>query len=317
MKIFVVKGFLLTISIFFCFNLAAQTTYFIKEDGSGNGLSWKEAAGDLASMLKKARKGDQLWVAKGVYFPTKGKDRNKSFIIKEGVSVLGGFEGYEVKISQRNSKKNPTILSGAIGEKTALDNSFTIVKISESSENTILDGFIIENGNADGIGSTANLVRCGGGLFVDGHFSSAKPTIENCIFRNNFAYEGGAVYNNGRQGEVAPYFKNCTFINNGAKLDGGAVYTDARKNGVAQPIFSNCIFEKNVANYGGALYNYGGDGICKPIIDKCKITSNKAFIRGGAIMNTEIEESDLEKLENSHIEKNESGVDDSMVCFMN
>ncbi len=311
------KEFLICVSTFFCCSILAQTTYFVKEGGTGSGQSWHDASGELSDILKNAKAGDQIWVAKGIYFPTIGNDRTKSFVIKDGVSVLGGFSGKENNADDRKIENNATILSGAIGEKTNSDNSYSIVQISKASHKTVLDGFIIEDGNADGVGGTGDKVRCGGGLFTDGLFSESVPTIKNCVFRQNMAFDGGAVYNNGRHGEASPTFENCRFENNGARLDGGAVYNDARKNGNSRPVFVSCKFVKNEANYGGAMYNYGGNGICNPTIKKCQITKNKAFIRGGAIMNSEMEENKFEKLEDSRIEGNisESGV--NVICFMN
>ena len=311
------KELLICICTFFCCSILAQTTYFVKENGTGNGQSWHDASGELSEILKKAKPGDQVWVAKGIYFPTIGNDRTKSFLIKDGVIVLGGFSGKENKAEGRKIGNNATILSGAIGEETILDNSYSVVQISKASNKTVLDGFIIENGNADGVGGTGNKVRCGGGLFTDGLFSKSVPTIKNCVFRQNMAFDGGAVYNNGRHGEASPIFENCRFENNGARLDGGAVYNDARKKGNSKPVFISCKFEGNEANYGGAMYNYGGNGICNPTIKKCQITKNKAFIRGGAIMNSEMEEGKFEKLEDSRIEGNISGAGENVICFMN
>ncbi|OEZ33464.1 hypothetical protein AS144_02775 [Francisella endosymbiont of Amblyomma maculatum] len=37
-----------------------------------------------------AKSSDQIWIANVTYYPTKGNDRDKSFIILEKVSLLGG-----------------------------------------------------------------------------------------------------------------------------------------------------------------------------------------------------------------------------------
>ena len=48
----------------------------------------------------------------------------------------------------------------------------------------------------------------------------------------------------------------------------------------------NCIFSENVADHGGAIYNYAAGGPeYVPIITNCTFWKNHAFINGGAIMN--------------------------------
>lgn len=53
----------------------------------------------------------QIWVAHGTYDP--GRLADTSFVIPAGVSVYGGFAGYETIRDQRNPKKYQTILTGA------------------------------------------------------------------------------------------------------------------------------------------------------------------------------------------------------------
>ena len=96
--------------------------YYVKTDGTGNGDSWQEAAGDLDEMMEKASSGDEIWIAKGVYKPTRlikaSKKNSRAFVLKDGVSLYGGFAGNESSIAQREkgwqaySFTNETVLSG-------------------------------------------------------------------------------------------------------------------------------------------------------------------------------------------------------------
>lgn len=276
---------------FTVFSLHANTI-FVKQDGKGAGSSWADATGDLNSALFIAQPGDQIWVAKGSYYPTNQNDRKISFSIPSGVKVYGGFVGNETSASQRSFKSQKTILSGNIGSKTDnSDNSYTVVYIKNADQNTVLDGFTISDGAADGAGPSADKDRCGAGIYIDGsgENNSSNPTIQNCIFQNNFARDGGAAYVNGRAGTCNPAFIDCEFHNNRVDLDGGAIFNDGRHNGNANSLFKRCSFSNNKANYGGALCNYGGKGQCNPVIMNCVFRNNEAFLRGGAIFNMDVE----------------------------
>jgi hypothetical protein len=268
------------------------TTYFVKQGGTGAGSSWGDASGDLTAVLFMAQTGDQVLVAKGTYYPTTQKDRSISFAIPSGVKVYGGLNGTETSVGQRGAKDQKSILSGNIGSKTDhSDNSYTVVLIQNANQSTLLDGFIISDGNADGVGPSADKDRCGGGVYIDGSGvgNESSPTIQNCVFQNNFGRDGGAAYVNGRGGISNPTFINCEFQNNKVDLDGGAMFNDGRHRGTANPVLQNCTFTSNHANYGGALCNYGGKGQCNPIIKGCVFRNNEALLRGGAIFNMDVE----------------------------
>ena len=273
------------------FNLNANTI-FVKQGGSGNGSTWTDATGDLTAALFIAKPGDEVWVAQGTYYPTNQKDRTITFTIPAGVKVFGGFSGQETSIQQRNYKANKTVLSGNIGSKSAFaDNSYTVVYISKADESTTLDGFIIADGTADGTGPTGDMERCGAGIYIDGSGKSghSSPTIENCIFQNNYARDGAAAYVNGKGGRCNPTFNNCEFNSNKVDLDGGAVFNDGRHGGEASPSFQNCVFNGNQGNYGGAICNYGGKGVSSPKLQNCVFRNNEAYLRGGAIFNMDVE----------------------------
>ena len=85
-------------------------------------------------------------------------NRNFSFHLVNNVGIYGGFAGYERNVSERNLTFNPTILSGDIGiSNDATDNSLNIITSINDSANTILDGFIIEDGNSDRLFPTGDL----------------------------------------------------------------------------------------------------------------------------------------------------------------
>ena len=106
----------------------AKTIYVnAAKAGGGNGASWGTAFKYLQDALRASRPGDQVFLAKGTYYPddfyfANGQniyfgDRELSFVLNK-VNLYGGFAGNETQLSQRNPLGNPTILSGEIWEVT-------------------------------------------------------------------------------------------------------------------------------------------------------------------------------------------------------
>lgn len=294
---------------------------YVKPNGNGNGSSWTQAKGDLRQAISNAAKGSQIWVSSGTYSPTNctncaDADRRLSFEITDSIAVFGGFLGNETSVNQRNWKANPTILSGNIDRDTTLkNNSFNVVYTRNVTKSTVLDGFIISDGNANDTLAAGERTTSGGGWYNDarleGYFSN--PSVRNCIFRNNHAkafgaavmnnasfggtcesifqnceftdnisgQEGGAVRNMGTFfGHCNTQFIFCQFKNNHAAAAGGAVFNDG-VNGICNPVFQNCRFVKNTTDtYGGGMYNIGKSGNCSPTISNCLFWANKAFSAG-------------------------------------
>ena len=234
---------------------------YVKPNGEGDGTSWADAM-NLNAALEVAFKNDSIWVASGTYLPTTTTDRNESFVLKEGVVLLGGFKGDETSADERNGYLNKTILSGDIGETdNSTDNSYHVVKIvgdelSPISNKTVLDGFYIEKGYSPY--SNYN----GAGLYLD----FASPIIRNVWFRGNYtAGRGGAVY---AYHNCKAVFGNVIFENNVSDIYGGAVYNSYQ----SELSFYNCSWFGNRAeDIGGSVYgdcnivnsiswgNYSGD----------------------------------------------------------
>ena len=140
---------------------------------SGNCDSWANAC-TLVFALGKVTSGDQIWVKAGTHKPH-SNDRTKSFTLKNGVAVYGGFAGTEIALNQRNISANLTILSGDINAPNVhTDNSYHVVVASGTGTSAKLDGVRIIRGRANGGGTNSS----GGGLYND----SGSPTIRNVTF---------------------------------------------------------------------------------------------------------------------------------------
>ncbi|MEA5537307.1 cadherin domain-containing protein [Crocosphaera sp. XPORK-15E] len=248
---------------------AAIRTIFVRANagGTNNGTSWVDAFTDLQGALAAAKSGDTIWVAGGTYKPTTGTDRTATFTLKNHVEIYGGFAGSETSLSQRNVATNATILSGDIGTvNTASDNVYHVVTGSNTSNTTILDGFTISGGNANGAGTNQNV---GGGIFI----SDGSPILKNLIFENNNATNGGGLYN---VSGANPLLTNITFRNNTA-TNGGAIFNTSSNSTLTDVTFTN----NTVTSDGGAIYNASSTST----LTNATFTSNTAS-SGGAILNT-------------------------------
>jgi hypothetical protein len=290
--------------------LGHSKIWFVAQGMDGDGSSWSNAQGNLNSILALAETGDQVWVKFGTYTPTQSKDRSISFIIPSGVSLYGGFEGTEDQVDQRDLSVYQTILSGNIGDEAVYtDNSYSVILTVNAESSTILDGFIIANGYADGTGLPGTPQRAGAGWYnqgIDG--GSSNPTIVNCIFQNNFALEGGGLYNNATDGRCNPYIRNSAFINNRADLDGGAIFNNGLR-GECSPLILDSYFAENEATYGAGILNQGAQGVVKPLISNCSFSNNSSFIKGSSIYSFNQDMSECAPIvQGCSFEENKSGV---------
>lgn len=271
----------------------AQTIRYVKSAnvGAGDGTSWANATSDLQAMINASASGDQVWVAAGTYFPTLAPgsattDRDKTFSLREGVSIYGGFNGTEAILNARNVLVNVTILSGdigAVGVKT--DNVYHVVVAGGSMNGARLDGFTITGGYADGTTTpTINGVSFhqgrAAGLFLS---SATGATFENLIITDNenatASQNGGAAY----LLYSAATFNNVEFKNNKSANNGGAIYMLGQAATYIYPTFTNVKFTNNTALEGGAIYlsSYAQPTFTNTIFDGNEATSGS----GGAITN--------------------------------
>jgi len=245
--------------------------------GTLDGKSWATAFRSLQEGIDYAYAADaEVWVAAGTCKPTDSTDRSISFLLRSGMAVYGGFAGTETSRSQRDWKKDATILSGDIGKPG--DNSDNSYHVLVGANDATLDGFTITGGNADGetyYGKGGGMVNYAynPGQSPFGTPTGLSPTVVNCTFTGNFAVRGGAVYNYDR---CTPVFTNCTFTRNYAEF-GGANYDNVGANSR----LTNCTFSNNRAKWrGGAIVmDYGS----RPTLDGCSFTNNQTESIGGAI----------------------------------
>jgi parallel beta-helix repeat protein len=244
--------------------------------------------GDLDAFVANDGQPDTVWINNGLANFTDANDP---------------------RFDQRNCSVHQTILSGDLAgndadvndpselltEPTRAENSYHVVRANGTDANTVLDGFTITAGNADG---PAYPQACGGGMFS----YSGSPIITNCRFSGNSARDGGGMYNSYSSPTVTdctfsgnsadgcaggmfnysnsgPMLANCTFSGNFAKLEGGGMSNYLGP----YPTLANCIFSSNTAQRtGGGMSN---DFFCSPTLTNCTLSGNSAGSLGGGVHN--------------------------------
>ena len=286
------KSFFTTLSFtLFIFSSSFASTIFVQAGQNGTGSSWEDATGNLQEALNMATIGTEIWVARGTYFPSDckqctAKDRAQSFNVREGIKLYGGFSGNETSINQRDPKANPTQLSGAIGFDDNFDNASTVVYFENVSANTILDGFTISGGMADGKQSgDGSPMRSGGGIYniCTTPNGTSSPTIKNCLFFENMAAEGGAIFNYSKAGNAFVLVESTSFLKNHAVNAGGAAMDNGAKKGAST--FMGCKFVNNDAKFGGAFFSTNAD-TNKEIFDNCKFINNESEFGGAGFISS-------------------------------
>ena len=245
--------------------------------GANNGRSWADAYNYLQDALAVGVSGDEIWVAEGTYRPDRGGgqksgDRAATFQLVNGVAIKGGYAGFgEPNPNDRDIDAYRTILSGIIGRivwPPIRINSLHVVTSSGTGAGTILDGFTITGGNANGSGRDAR----GGGMIIE---SNGKPTITNCTFLRNSAGYGGGLNN---EDYCIPMLANCSFRDNTANSLGGGMFN---KKGSDAKV-TNCTFGGNSAGgSGGGMYNSSNS----PTVTNCILWGNSAGTSGDEIFN--------------------------------
>ncbi len=246
-------------------------TYHVDDDspGTGDGRAWANAFNDLQDALNAAEEYDMIKVAQGTYIP--GTESTDSFVLVNGIKIYGGYIGYDAPDPDlRDIKAYETILSGNVQQGGSPTHH--VVYASGVGNETLLDGFTIANGYANG--SEPN--DRGAGIYLSG----SSLVVKNCEIRENFAiHGGGGVYVNA--GGCA--FVKCDFISNYCRERGGGVYFQSLfQTGVLKII--NCGFRQNHSDYnmsgnGGAAFFDGG----YRQITNSAFSGNTAEMSGGAL----------------------------------
>jgi endonuclease/exonuclease/phosphatase family metal-dependent hydrolase len=253
--------------------------------------------GFIQAAIDDAGDGDEIQVAPGTYY--------------EAIN----FNGKAVRLYSSGGPEVTTIDPKGIG------GAYHVVQcVNGEDANTILEGFTITGGNADGPDAADKL---GGGMYN----KNSNPMVINCTFSGNSASRyGGGMYNSYSSPTVtgcnftgntadtygggmcnltnsSPTVTDCTFSDNSANADGGGMYNVVGSptiikctfsgnsahwgggmcNRQNSPTVTNCTFSGNSTTYGGGMYNYNSS----PTVTNCTFSGNTSVDSGGGMCNVQ------------------------------
>ncbi|BAV07136.1 gliding motility-associated C-terminal domain-containing protein [Filimonas lacunae] len=256
----------------------ANGVLFVKKGSTGNGSSWANATGEVATALRAGAIANgltagtvkQIWVAKGTYLPmypannvaggtSTTTNQINSFVLLKDVKIYGGFAGTETDTAARDftSPANTSILSGDLGAAGDIsDNAFHVLLAGGNMGNAVISGFTVTGGNA---GTTAGSTSVNGysfGMGYGGGISMGGTValfMEDMTFSNNTGYYGGAISVNGSNpSNVAMVgFRRVNVLNNTSLNLGGAVYLAFSTVDIDS---ANVSFNTCTGNYAGGMF---------------------------------------------------------------
>jgi uncharacterized repeat protein (TIGR01451 family) len=251
--------------------------------GAVSGLDWTNAYTNVQDALADASSGDEIWVAEGVYYPDQGTEQidnavTSTFALKPGVTLYGGFPSGGSAFDARDWETYVTVLSGdlegndttdAHGVVTDTDNvaganAYNVVTAQDLTATTLLDGFSVTGGYADGSACPGS--RCGGGMLN----VRSPSALQHVTFSGNYSYlTGGGMIDWGADGAA---LTDVTFVANYSPSGGGGlavVSSTARLTGV--------VFRDNTAGPGGGMHS----GSSSPVLTNSTFISNMSSAGGG------------------------------------
>ena len=239
----------LTQSIRFVQRGRMPATLYVAVDGVGHadGLSWDNAT-TFQAALDNAASGDMIFVKAGTYTPTAKKadgmaatePRDATYVLPDGVSIYGGFDGTEASLSARDmtliATTNETLIEGNIGDMDDNEDNIKRLFVLGDDGEATLDGLTVARANAGTEGTEADGSGLRAGL-------RSETTLRHCRFIGNKSRNGGAIHinDNGMLTII-----NSTFEENQANV-GGVIY--ARENTTIT--ITNTAFRDNSLFSGG------------------------------------------------------------------
>ena len=273
---------------------------YVTEQGTGTGESWANAINSIPAAIDLATTHHAVvWVATGTYYGDTAS--SNAFMMREGISVYGGFAGNEpanYDLALRDFTTNVSILDGQNARRvlyqpanftatTAVTWDGFTIQNGRSTENgagvymrayTTLSNCIIQHNTVAPVNSsTATVTRQGGGIYAYGsqvtvsgvkqrtsrisHCRIAYNAIEHTQYLQAY---GGGVY------AYQTDFDHTEICHNSSDTYGGGLYLNNEAK------VSNCLIHNNASYRGGGLCSNGSTTFLN-----CDIVNNTVTNNGG------------------------------------
>ncbi len=289
---------------------------YVDPDATGNndGSSWENAYNSIEVAFEAAALCEEdvheIWVRSGLY------TINQTLQLISDVNVFGGFPPESVNASPAFEDRNPNNFL------TILDGNGTICHIVSGTNleaETILEGFVLQGGNAEssgtcngygggifvsstGVGSTSQLIlrnlviqfneaeNGGGGVASFGN-SNNTLTLENVTISNNSAPIGAGLYNEAsapNSSSLVTYIKGLVFGNTATGQGGGGFANISDADGaLAELNLINLLVYNNstTSGNGGAALQEVNGGNAETTLLNSTVADNTTSGQGGAFAN--------------------------------
>ncbi|TAJ12790.1 T9SS C-terminal target domain-containing protein [Marinilabiliaceae bacterium JC017] len=288
--------------------LQAKVLY-VKPDAGSTAWAHVTNQSDVYSSIGSAHNaavaGDDIWISAGAY-------NINSITMKDGIDLMGGFNGTETSPSQRVKSDmdgngmteaweytNTSVIKGN-GTQRIISSSGTYINGVTWEGLTIKNGGGSKSGIAILLMVNTNLKNC---IVKDNHGTGATGSVyagaiqnkgglvEHCLIENNSIIsndqsspavygagiacsKGGVVQNSVIRNNHSTVAVTATFNNNYNNLKGGGVYLSW-----GQVI--NCVVYNNESGNGAGIYINKTAGGSKVV--NCTITNNKALTIAGGL----------------------------------
>ena len=218
------KGLFILCCVALALNVSAMTWYVSKDGLDGNdGRSWETAQATIGLGIDNCKPGDTLCVAEGVYY--------ESIVLKEGITILGGWE--------------PSAVSRPSSAYTVLDGTSLGTRLMTCEKDmerpVLVQNFVLQNARHD---------ERGGAAWLRG-----KVTLRHCVIRGCSGLQCGGVLIKGDLPEASALgarLEDCVIHNCTAM---GHMWPDA--GGVANfdGVLEHCTIAHNYGDQYGGIHS--------------------------------------------------------------
>lgn len=291
---------------------------YVKQGGTGDGTSWKEAMGDIQKAIndlaeKATTPGEkgEVWVAAGTYVVkdriTDDTSSPVSLLMKNGISVYGAFKGTEKRRSERieESKdlkpwgwKQESIIRGAEfkgSDDANWSNNDEAWNIQNSgsyhvvwfaplpggnafTDEVYLEGFTIEGGKFHDTNKAEYAPGCGAGVYIND--PSARMRYCTVRFCNPGMKESGSIKPRGGGIYCQNGQTEGNLVYDCSAYQGGGIYID-EAGFITRSMVTNCS-----AYQGAGVYLNGDANNSEKAyyqILATSVISNNTSTRNGAV----------------------------------